>query len=190
MKVKGTGSRCLLEECVKGYYYARFHTSSYHCYREKHLDMNCGRTDERTNGRTNGRKVEPLYRTLLKAGAIKTDWKFSFKSSLEGLNSRTIWGLIFSTDWKFYINNRIELCSRTDKEIYFFFFFGGGGVISRTGLIEQLTSTQCSLPFTTNWQLVKGYVNPENWQEHQVLNSLFPLCRLPISSTPISSILT
>ena len=31
------------------------------------LDANCGRTDERTNGR----KVEPLYRTLLKAGAIK-----------------------------------------------------------------------------------------------------------------------
>ena len=25
MKVKGTGSRCLLEECVKDNYYARFH---------------------------------------------------------------------------------------------------------------------------------------------------------------------
>ena len=33
IKVKGTGSRCLLEVCVKGNYYARFHTPSYHCYR-------------------------------------------------------------------------------------------------------------------------------------------------------------
>ena len=31
----------LLEECVKGNYYARFHTPSYHCNRVKHLDMNC-----------------------------------------------------------------------------------------------------------------------------------------------------
>ena len=71
MKVKGTGSRCLLEECVKDNYYARFHPHSYHCCKEMkfipRLDANCGRTD----GRTNGRKVEPLYRTLLKAGAIK-----------------------------------------------------------------------------------------------------------------------
>ena len=79
MKVKGTGSRCLLEECVKGNYYARFHPHSYHCCKEMkfipRLDANCGRTDgrtdERTNERTDGRKVEPLYRTLLKAGAIK-----------------------------------------------------------------------------------------------------------------------
>ena len=74
MKVKGTGSRCLLEECVKDNYYARFHPHSYHCCKEmkfiprldvkfSRLDANCGRTD--------GRKVEPLYRTLLKAGAIK-----------------------------------------------------------------------------------------------------------------------
>ena len=28
MKVKGTGSRCLLEECVKDNYYARFHPHS------------------------------------------------------------------------------------------------------------------------------------------------------------------
>ena len=28
MKVKGTGSRCLLEECVKENYYARFHPHS------------------------------------------------------------------------------------------------------------------------------------------------------------------
>ena len=66
MKVKGTGSRCLLEECVKDNYYARFHPHSYHCCKEMkfipRLDVNCGRT--------NGRKVEPPYRTLLKAGAI------------------------------------------------------------------------------------------------------------------------
>ena len=71
MKVKGTGSRCLLEECVKDNYYARFHPHSYHCCKVMkfipRLDANCGRTD----GRTNERKVEPLYRTLLKAGAIK-----------------------------------------------------------------------------------------------------------------------
>ena len=75
MKVKGTGSRCLLEECVKDNYYARFQPHSYHCCKEMkfipRLDANCGRTDGRTNERTNGRKVEPLYRTLLKAGAIK-----------------------------------------------------------------------------------------------------------------------
>ena len=87
MKVKGTGSRCLLEECVKDNYYARFHPHSYHCCKDMKfipkLDVNFldstqivdGRTDGRTNGRTdertNGRKVEPLYRTLLNAGAIK-----------------------------------------------------------------------------------------------------------------------
>ena len=87
MKVKGTGSRCLLEECVKDNYYARFHPHSYHCCKEMkfnpRLDVNFldstqivdgrtdGRTNERTNERTNGRKVEPLYRTLLNAGAIK-----------------------------------------------------------------------------------------------------------------------
>ena len=37
MKVKGTGSRCLLEECVKDNYYGRFHLHSYHCYREMHF---------------------------------------------------------------------------------------------------------------------------------------------------------
>ena len=35
MKVKGTGSRCLLQECVKDKYYARFHLHSYHCCKEK-----------------------------------------------------------------------------------------------------------------------------------------------------------
>ena len=87
MKVKGTGSRCLLEECVKDNYYARFHPHSYHCCKEMkfipRLDANCGRTDgrtnERTNERTNGRKVEPLYHTLLKAGAIKITTRISYK---------------------------------------------------------------------------------------------------------------
>ena len=78
MKVKGTGSRCLLEECVKDNYYARFQPHSYHCCKEMkfipRLDANCGRTDGRTDERTNGRKVEPLYRTLLKAGAIIRDY--------------------------------------------------------------------------------------------------------------------
>ena len=86
MKVKGTGSRCLLEECVKDNYYARFHPHSYHCCKEMkfipRLDANCGRTDGRTDGRTNERtnerKVEPLYRTLLKAGAIKTTHSVKF----------------------------------------------------------------------------------------------------------------
>ena len=45
MKVKGTGSRCLLQECVKDKYYARFHLHSYHCCREMNfisrLDINC-----------------------------------------------------------------------------------------------------------------------------------------------------
>ena len=41
MKVKGTGLWCLLEECVKDNHYARFHTPSNHCCREKHTDMNC-----------------------------------------------------------------------------------------------------------------------------------------------------
>ena len=44
MKVKGTGSRCLLQECVKVKYYARFHLHSYHCCREMNfisrLDVN------------------------------------------------------------------------------------------------------------------------------------------------------
>ena len=34
MKVKGTRSRCLLQECVNDKYYARFHLQSYHCCRE------------------------------------------------------------------------------------------------------------------------------------------------------------
>ena len=44
MKVKGTGSRGLLHECVKDKYYARFHLHSYHCCREMNfisrLDVN------------------------------------------------------------------------------------------------------------------------------------------------------
>ena len=44
MKVKGTGSRCLLQECVKDKYYARFHLHSYHCCKEinfiSRLDVN------------------------------------------------------------------------------------------------------------------------------------------------------
>ena len=44
MKVKGTGSRCLLGECVKDNYCARFHLHSYHCCREMNfisrLDIN------------------------------------------------------------------------------------------------------------------------------------------------------
>ena len=44
MKVKGIGSRCLLQECVKDKYYARFHLQSYHCCREMNfisrLDVN------------------------------------------------------------------------------------------------------------------------------------------------------
>ena len=44
MKVKGTGSRGLLQECVKDKYYARFHLHSYHCCREMNfisrLDVN------------------------------------------------------------------------------------------------------------------------------------------------------
>ena len=85
MKVKGTRSRCLLEECVKDNYYARFHPHSYHCCKEMkfipRLDVNfldsTQIVDGRTNGQTNGRKVEPLYRTLLNAGAIKIEKKKS-----------------------------------------------------------------------------------------------------------------
>ena len=44
MKVKGTRSRCLLQECVKEKYYARFHLHSYHRCREMNflsrLDVN------------------------------------------------------------------------------------------------------------------------------------------------------
>ena len=44
MKVKGTKSRCLLQECVKDKYYARLHLHSYHCCREMNfisrLDVN------------------------------------------------------------------------------------------------------------------------------------------------------
>ena len=44
MKVKGTRWRCLLEECVKDNYYARFRLHSYHCCREMNfisrLDVN------------------------------------------------------------------------------------------------------------------------------------------------------
>ena len=76
MKFKGTGSRCLLEECVKDNYYARFHPHSYHCCKEMkfipRLDVKFLDSTQIVDGRTNGRKVEPLYRTLLKAGAIKT----------------------------------------------------------------------------------------------------------------------
>ena len=85
MKVKGTGSRCLLEECVKDNYYARFHRHSYHCCKEMMFIPRLGVNfldstqivDGHTDDRTNGRKVEPLYRTLLKAGGVKTD--FSMK---------------------------------------------------------------------------------------------------------------
>ena len=39
MKVKGTGSRCLLEECVKDNYFARFHLHSYHYCREMNFNV-------------------------------------------------------------------------------------------------------------------------------------------------------
>ena len=39
IKVKGTGSRCLLVEYVKNNYYARYHNPSYHKYRETHLSI-------------------------------------------------------------------------------------------------------------------------------------------------------
>ena len=72
MKVKGTGSRCLLEEYVKDNYYARFHPHSYHCCKEMkfipRLDVNFLDSTQIVDGR----KVEPLYRTLLKAGIINT----------------------------------------------------------------------------------------------------------------------
>ena len=35
---QGHVSWCVLEECVKGNYYARFHTHSYHCYRGMHFN--------------------------------------------------------------------------------------------------------------------------------------------------------
>ena len=41
---QGHRSRCLLEECVKDNYYARFHSHSYHCCKEMkfipRLDVN------------------------------------------------------------------------------------------------------------------------------------------------------
>ena len=72
MKVKSTGSRCLLEMCVKDNNYARFRPHSYHCCKEMkffsktrrkfyRLNANCGRTDGRTNGRTDG-KLNPYMR--------------------------------------------------------------------------------------------------------------------------------
>ena len=39
MKVKGTGSWCILVEYVKENYYARFHDPSYYRYRERHLSI-------------------------------------------------------------------------------------------------------------------------------------------------------
>ena len=75
MKVKGTGSRCLLEECVKDNYYARFHAHSYHCCKEMkfipRLDVNFLDSTQIVDGRTNRRKVEPLYRTLGGGGGVR-----------------------------------------------------------------------------------------------------------------------
>ena len=42
MKVKGTGSCCLLVEYVKDNYYARFHDPRYHRYRERHFSILLG----------------------------------------------------------------------------------------------------------------------------------------------------
>ena len=39
MKVKGTGSWCVLEEYVKDNYYARFSDPSYHRYRQRHFKI-------------------------------------------------------------------------------------------------------------------------------------------------------
>ena len=56
MKVKGTGSRCLLEECAKDNYYARFHPHSYHCCKEMkfipRLDVNFLDSTQIVDGRT------------------------------------------------------------------------------------------------------------------------------------------
>ena len=51
MKVKGTGSWCMLEVYVKDNSYARFHIHSYHCCSEMHfssrLDINLTKSVER-----------------------------------------------------------------------------------------------------------------------------------------------
>ena len=39
MKVKGTGSWCVLVEYVKDNYYARFHDHRYHRYRERYFSI-------------------------------------------------------------------------------------------------------------------------------------------------------
>ena len=39
MKVKGTGSKCMLVEYVKDNYYARLHDPCSHRYRERHFSI-------------------------------------------------------------------------------------------------------------------------------------------------------
>ena len=62
MKVKGTESRCLLEECVKDKYYARFHPHSYHCCKVMkfipRLDVNFLDSTQIVDGRMDGRTDE------------------------------------------------------------------------------------------------------------------------------------
>ena len=78
MKVKGTGSRCLLEECVKDNYYARFHPHSYHCCKEMkfipRLDINFLDSTQIVDGRTD-RKLNP-YILLMKNWKLYNILKF------------------------------------------------------------------------------------------------------------------
>ena len=50
MQVKGTGSWCVLVECVKNNYYARFHDPSYHRYIERHFNVSLVKKSDKVNG--------------------------------------------------------------------------------------------------------------------------------------------
>ena len=48
--VMGNRSQCVLVDYVKGIYYARFHHSSYHKYREIHYKFYLALSSDKVNG--------------------------------------------------------------------------------------------------------------------------------------------
>ena len=83
MKVKGTGSRYLLEECVKDNYYARFHPHSYHCCKEMkfipRLDVNfLGSTQNMTKSVEREMKVKCTRSRCLLEGCVKDNYYARF----------------------------------------------------------------------------------------------------------------
>ena len=166
MKVKGTGSGCLLEECVKDNYYASFHTHSYHCCKKinfiSRLDVNfLDSTPNFDKGGPRGRVVKAAdYIISLNHFIISPLWLVWVRSP-QGLHVGQV---------KFYL----RVCQ------------GGytrGTLVSRpTYWLARLNMSEIILKGTLNWIKKKKKIDKVSWawnegQGHQVMMPAWRVCQ-------------